>query len=292
MKIILGVSLSSSDRDYEKKIVLKGENILIKRLGTDGDFNKARKLFLDYEDKIDAFGLGGADLTLGIGNDRYRIRDISKLIKGIKTPIFDGNGIKKILDKQSIDMLKKSLDLKNKKVLMVCATNRSGMAEEFEKNQCKMTYGDLMFGLKVDFPIHSLKTGKILIKILLPIITKFPFKFIYPIGKTTKKNYKFIEYFQRADIIAGDFHYIKKYSPEDLSGKIILTTTTTKEDVIDLKNRGVKYLIVSTPEIGERCYGSNIIEAMLYSLNKKYRLRDYRELIKVLNLKPTIKKLN
>jgi len=289
---ILGISLCSSERDYEKIISLDGNSICIKRIGAEGDFRRARKLFLENQDKVEAFGLGGADLTLGIGDDHYKIRDISRLVQGIKTPIFDGNGIKGILDRQAINVLKDNIDIKNKKVFLVCATNRSGMAEEFEKNECKMTYGDMMFGLRINLPVHSLKAGKILMKVLLPFVTKLPYKFLYPIRKSQKKNYRYIRHFNEADIIAGDFHYIEKYSPENLSGKIVITTTVTKDDVISLKNRGVKYLIVSTPEIGERCYGSNLIEAMLYSLNKKYKLKNHRELIKILNLKPTFKKLN
>jgi len=60
----------------------------------------------------------------------------------------------------------------------------------------------------------------------------------------------------KADVIAGDYLYIDKYMPEDLQGKIILTNTTTSENVEELKKRGVSLLITTTPVIEGRSFGT------------------------------------
>jgi len=66
---------------------------------------------------------------------------------------------------------------------------------------------------------------------LLPIITRLPFQLIYPTGekqdKTSPKQRRWLEW---ADIIAGDFHYIRRNLPDNLEGKVVLTNTTTEED--------------------------------------------------------------
>jgi len=75
---------------------------------------------------------------------------------------------------------------------------------------------------------------------------------LYPTGsKQLERTPKFVQYFKQADVIAGDYLYIDKYMPEDLQGKIILTNTTTSENVEELKKRGVSLLITTTPVIEE-----------------------------------------
>jgi hypothetical protein len=84
--------------------------------------------------------------------------------------------------------------------------------------------------------------------------------------------------------------------PKNLNGKIILTNTVTNDDIIDLKSRGVSYLITTTPEFNNRSFGTNVLEAVLVSiLNKNWEditEEDYLDLIKKLDFKPRIEKLN
>ncbi|HPZ10603.1 MAG TPA: quinate 5-dehydrogenase, partial [Candidatus Eremiobacteraeota bacterium] len=103
---------------------------------------------------------------------------------------------------------------------------------------------------------------------------------------------KYGEYYDEAFIIAGDFHFIRKYIPPCLSGKVIITNTITSSDVEELKKRKVEKLITTTPEIQGRSFGTNVIEAVLLILSKKewkeITSEDYLKLIKDLDLKPRV----
>ncbi len=57
MKRAVSISLGSSKRDKSVTIKLKDQEILVERIGTDGDIAKARQLYLDLDGKIDAFAL-------------------------------------------------------------------------------------------------------------------------------------------------------------------------------------------------------------------------------------------
>ena len=72
--------------------------------------------------------------------------------------------------------------------------------------------------------------------ILLPLLTRLPFKVLYPTGsKQEKVTPKYDRYYHQAEIIAGDFLYIKKYMPLNLKGKIIVTNTVTSADLVELE---------------------------------------------------------
>ena len=124
----------------------------------------------------------------------------------------------------------------------------------------------------------------------IPIEKYFP---IYPTGKEQEKNTpRFKRIFEKSDIIAGDFMYIRRYMPKDLKGKIIITNTTTKEDVKMLKERGASHLITTTPRINGRTFGTNAIEAAFASvLQEVDGLEDYQDILRVIDYKPEVSKL-
>jgi ribosome biogenesis protein Tsr3 len=83
--------------------------------------------------------------------------------------------------------------------------------------------------------------------------------------------------------------------PINMDGKVIVTNTTTEADVELFRQRGVKYLMTTTPVLYGRSFGTNTIEAALVAISGKGRelsLEEYEELIDKLGMKPQIRKLN
>jgi hypothetical protein len=132
----------------------------------------------------------------------------------------------------------------------------------------------------------------------LPDACKLPFQFFYPTGKKQEKppEPKYPQYYYDADIIAGDFHFMRQFMPDDLKGKIVLTNTVTEKDVDELRKRGVKMLITTTPDFQGRSFGTNVVEAALLALlGKKWSdvtADDYEHVLHELHLKPRVVHLN
>lgn len=296
MKYILSVSLGSSKRDHAFETEFMGEMFHIERIGTDGDFARAIKLIEENDGKVDAFGMGGIDLYVYIAGKRYTIRDAERLVAAAKkTPMVDGSGLKNTLERKCIlEVQEKGIvDLKGKNVLMVCAVDRFGMAEAFEEVGAKLTLGDFIYTVGIPLPLHSLKTLRIAGSIAAPFIVKMPFDKIYPTGE--KQNDiipKHSKYYYKADVIAGDFNYIRRYLPEKLNGQVIITNTTTRDDMKLLKQRGVSKVITTTPDMGGRSFGTNVIEALMITLMKKpldqIAPEDYYAMLNELDLKPGV----
>jgi len=297
MKRIVSISLGSSRRDHKVSLSILGEEVVIERIGTDGDIQKAIEKAKELDGKVSAIGLGGIDLYFIIGNKRYVVRDALKIKRVIqKTPVVDGSIVKDTLERQTVKKLNELIPggIRGKNVLLPSAVDRFGMAEAFYSLGANIIIGDLMFALGLPIPIHSIKVLKLLAYMLLPIITKLPFYMLYPVGEKQEVNTpKFTKYFLWADIIAGDFIYIKKYIPERLDGKIILTNTVTPKDKELLKERGVKYLITTTPELEGRSFGTNVLEGFLIAMqDKKLPQESDEEFLERIGFKPRIERLN
>jgi hypothetical protein len=298
----VSVSIGSSLRNHCVETEILGEKYIIERIGTDGDIDKAIELIKKLDGKVDALGLGGIDLYLTGADRKFMIKEAIPIVKAAsKTPIVDGSGLKNTLEKNVMEFLykQKIIDFSKKRALLVCAIDRYKMAEAFMNFGCDTILGDLIFALGIPIPIKSLTVFRRVVNVLLPVVSRLPYEVLYPTGQkqnTQSKSNKFDKYYHEADIIAGDFLYIKKYLPLYLHNKIIITNTVTKEDVKLLKERGVNILITSTPELDGRSFGTNVMEAVLIAASGKQpnqlTIEDYNDLIKKINFLPRIEYLN
>ncbi|HEX3368255.1 MAG TPA: hypothetical protein VHS56_01660, partial [Candidatus Cybelea sp.] len=121
-----------------------------------------------------------------------------------------------------------------------------------------------------------------------------PFQFFYPTGKKQEQppQPKYPQYYEEAEIVAGDFHFMRQYMPDRLDGKIVLTNTVTQANVEELEQRGVATLITTTPDIAGRSFGTNVLEAALLALLGKtweeVVPEDYQRLLHELHLRPRV----
>ncbi len=298
MKHIVGISLGSSTRDHAVTVELKGEQYKIERIGTDGDMRKMIEKIRELDGNVDAFGLGGMDLYIYAVDRRYEFRDSRRIFNAAqKTPIVDGSGLKNTLERRSIDQLNEQSDIFKtpKKVLLMSAMDRLGMAQAFEKAGCKMTYGDLLYVLNLPIPLYTLKSLAAIARVLAPLVGQLPFTMIYPTGSKQSINKpRYTRYFHENDIIAGDFHFIHRYMPEELPGKMIVTNTVTSDDVEFLRKRKLKTLVTTTPEMEGRSFGTNVMEALLVCMadgKKELSEAQYHVLLEELDLKPRVVEL-
>lgn len=297
MKRVVSVSAGSSKRDKAVEAEFLGESFSIERVGTDGDLVKFAEKMRELDGKVDAIGLGGVDLYIYSEGKRYAFRQVAKLaMNAKKTPVVDGSGLKNTLEKRTIQLLQERgiIDFPKSKVLMVSGVDRFGMADALRQIGCDIVFGDLMFSMGIPIPLRSWRALRLVARALLPVIVLMPLSWLYPMGEKQEKiTPKYEKYYRWADVIAGDFHFIKKHMPDDLTGKVIITNTTTEEDVKALKQRGVRLLITSTPEFSGRSFGTNVMEGVLLALSGKSSLtpEEYLAELEKIGWEPRISEL-
>lgn len=298
-KRIVSVSIGSSKRNSKAEVSLPGlpDTFVLERIGTDGSWEKAIGLVRELDGQVDAFGLGGADLYVWAGKRRYTFRDSARMAAAAKkSPMLDGSGLKHTLERNAVRLLDPQIQWKGKKVLVPSALDRFGLAEALDKAGAEVIYGDFIYALGLPFPIRQLAVLRLCAYILMPVITQLPFKWLYPTGEKQEKQILDWrqKYFQWADVIAGDWHFMRRYMPPDMRGKIILTNTTTEEDLEFMRARGVKTLVTTTPRISGRSFGTNVMEAFIVALAGKHPLSEgeYLEYIEKLGLKPQVTELS
>lgn len=267
---VVSVSLGSRARDVDLTVELLGERVRIERRGTDGSVRDARALVAELDGRVDAIGLGGLDLYLQWFGRRYYFRQARAIASAAKrTPVVCGAGLKDSLERRAVAALEPSIGWRGRRVLLTAGLDRFGMAEALVEHGAAVTFGDLIFALGVDWPIRDMRTLDRVARLLAPIVTKLPVSWIYPTGERQggdATSERFAAHYRAAEVVAGDWHLIRRHCPARLDGVTVFTNTTTRADVEFLRARGAVRLITTTPRFDGRSLSTNLLEAAFVAL--------------------------
>lgn len=299
MKRAVSISLGSATRDKEAVVNLLGEDVSVQRIGTDGDIERAIQLYNDLDGKVDAFGVGGVKLGFQVGDRYYPLRSASKLVAGVRrTPVVEGAGLKQTLERRIAQFVEQEIgaEIQPKRVLITSGVDRYGSVVSFVEAGYDILIGDLAFALGLPIPIRSLRGLRLLARVLLPLLSYLPISVLYPTGEKQEEIVpKFESWYAWASVIAGDCLYVKHHMPDRLDGKVVVTNTTTEADVEAFRQRGVRYLVTSTPRLDGRSFGTNMMEAALVAAvgsGQPLGQQELERLLEQLGLTPTIQRLN
>jgi predicted amino acid dehydrogenase len=299
---IVSVSLGSSSRDYELSTQVFGDEVHVRRLGVDGDVRRARDLVAQFDGKVDAIGLGGANLYFQVGRRTYIHQQIQALADAAQTtPVVDGVHLKNTLERWAISQVAEQHPgiFGHKRIFVVSGVEHYAMAQVLSSYSHHLLFGDPLFQLNLPFVLRSFKQLERYADLVLPVLCRAAYDRLYPVGQEQDLHTpRGTQYFERAHIVVGDYAHIRRFAPEKLRGKVLITDSLSSADVSDLRERGVGSLITLTPPLseGHPFVGSNVLEAMLVSFLDRPSAEvtddDYLNLVARGELQPRVTVLN
>jgi predicted amino acid dehydrogenase len=301
-KQIASISLGPSSRDYELVTQMFGEQVHVRRIGADGDVARARALVAQFDGHVDAIGLGSMSIYFQVGHRTYVHQQIQHVASAARvTPVVDGVHLKNTLERWAIGKIaSRQRDLfSHKRVFVVSGIDRFSLAEVLSAYTTRITFGDPLFHLNLPFALHSFAQLEGYAALALPALCRAPYGKLCPVGGDQDlRTARGQRYFDQADIIAGDFAYIRRFAPENLRRKTLITNALSANDVEDLRARGVESLITITPPLDDKhpFVGTNVIEAIFVSFMDRpvsdLTDDDYLNLICQSGLEPQVTVLN
>jgi hypothetical protein len=297
---VVSISLGPSSRDKAVEVSLLGRRFMIERIGTDGHIDRFARFLRQYDGVADVLCLGGINIALRWRETEYPVRQVHSILRKVrKTPVVDGSGLRATLEPLTLDVMQEAgiVDLEHARALMVNAFDRYWLAKAIADRCGKVIYGDMLFSFGMPLPVRSLQAMDSWARVLLPVITRLPHQWAYSSGIHSNHIVPgYGKYYEWADLVAGDFGYIRHYMARNLEDKVVLTNTTTPQDVHLLAERGVKYLVTTTPEIEGRTFAMNVTEGVFAALlgrpPDQITAEDYVALAQRLGWQPHIRQLS
>lgn len=267
---VVSISLGPSSRDKAVEIELLGRRLMIERIGADGQIDRFARFLRQYDGVADVLCLGGLNLRISWAGVDYPVRQVRMILRDVcSTPVVDGSTLRAVLEPLTLDALDDEgvISPAEARVLMMNALDRYGLARAIGERCREVIYGDLVFSFGIPVPVRSLSAMDSWARMLLPVVTRLPHQWAYATGVHSNRISSGHEsYYDWADMIAGDFSYIRHYMPERLDGKVILTNTTTAGDIDLLSARGARCVVTTTPEIEGRAFAMNVTEGVFTAL--------------------------
>lgn len=302
MKEIVSISLGSASRDYELSTRISGEEFHVRRVGTGGDADRAREIVAQIDGQVDAIGMGEMYLRFRVGRRTYSHPQVQRIASAARTtPVVDGAHLKETLERWAIGRVAEQQPgiFSQKRVLVVSGIDRCGMAEALSFYTPHVWFGDPIFQLHLPFALHSLKQLERYARLMMPALCRAHDRVLFPAGTDQElRTPRGGRYFHQAEIIAGDYAYIRRFAPDNLRRKVIITDNLTAADLEELQARGVESVINITlpPPTGSAPVGLDVMEAMLSTFMDRPPTQvtkdDYLNLIARCEMEPQIVTLN
>ncbi|MBF0119287.1 MAG: dehydrogenase [Desulfobacterales bacterium] len=303
-KQIVSISLGSSRDDYAFGTEFLGHDFYVKRVGADGNLNKAAELLFQYEDKADAIGLGSVKFPYSLGSKRLTEKQTQKLEElgsKLKIPVTTGDTLRKVFHEWSLRHIHFKLGnnyFTNNRVLFFSGMVNYIMAKVLSEYTDNLQFADPIMEDNIPKLLNSLKELEMYAEGLHEIMKWVPTKRLTSSAIPLKiwNDYILRKAIQKATVLVVpgyDFYkYLEKCTLEELVGKTVITSTAYADRLAYLKERGVDVVIDNTPKVLEQVIGVNILEAMIIShLGKpkdKVTSDDFLEIISEHKIEPRV----
>ncbi|GIV98206.1 MAG: hypothetical protein KatS3mg057_2863 [Herpetosiphonaceae bacterium] len=251
MKRIVSISLGSSQRDYTITTTLLGEQVHVRRIGTNGDIERVAALIREYDGAVDAIGLGGLTPIFRIGNAHYPHRQAQRIAAlAKKTPVADGSLLKGTLERWAV---KRAVDRERsrfnyRRVFVFSGIDRYPLASALSSYEVELRFGDPRIHFNLPWGVQSLEGLERYARVAMPILALLPYSRIHPVALGNYGHDSRLEdYCKWADILAGDSAFLRRYAPKDLRGKTIFTDDPTPDEIEDLREARGRYADYNDP---------------------------------------------
>ncbi len=303
MKRIVSISLGSSQRNYHFMTTVLGQRVEVQRIGTDGDIARATALVREYDGQVDAIGLGGLTPVFRVGAARYPHPEaLHVATQARRTPVVDGGVIKATLERWAVKRANDTVPgiFRYRRILLTSGIERYQLAQALSQYEGDLRFADPIVHLGLSFlPVPaSLEQLELYAATALPLIALLPYKVLHPVA-LGQEGYdpRAATFFDWADVIAGDFAFIRRFAPPDLKGKTIITDDPSPAEIEDLRSRGVVTLVTMTPPLSEeRAFVSaDVLEAIIAAVQESNAQPGEAEVLDFINAarwEPTIQYLN
>lgn len=297
MKKIVSISVGSAEHDYEFTGTFLGKKFNIKRVGCNGDISLVKKRVREYDGEVDAIGLGGISAQFKIGNTTHIHQEAQSVIKQArKTPVADGRGLKSILQAWTIRAVNQNLkDIFNhENILFMSGIGQYEMAKVLEEYTSNLTFCDPMVHFSTPYFLESINALEYYAAASMPVLTRLPYSWFYPKGWNGDEWKPLLlgKPFEKAEVVVGDFSYVRHYTPSMLPNKMVVTDSIDDAGIALLKKRGVSTIITTVPDFFKQRVDINVVHAIMAAyLEKKpseIGENDYLDIIDRAGIEPRV----
>jgi predicted amino acid dehydrogenase len=252
--LVVNVSLTGSERDYDARVTFLDQRFRIVRQGTGGDVGAARDLVRHWAGRADAIAVTGVREARAAGlydGDLDAVEKV-KAAAGDEVPVTDGHALHDVLQEWAIRHLRTTQPgyFDNARTVVLGGTNHDRTVRVLRESTRNLEFADPLLRLDLPATLHSVP--------LLGIAgdaAAWPLHHLPGVvrGRLRAPGQAWSHALARkaardCDVVVATYDELAGFGLEDLAGKTLITSAISDERLAELAGRGVDLVLDATPQ--------------------------------------------
>lgn len=296
--LIVNISLSGPERDYDQSVKFLGRSFRIVRVGAGGSVKRAIEELRNWSGQADAIGISGvhdAEVAGTLKGNPATLRKAAE--QTAEAVVTDGHRLRNVLQEWTIRHLAGEMPgyFSNARVVVLGGRNHyrtTRVLSEFTKN---LRFSDPAVEYGLD-DIHTpFEVFERAVTASGWLLEKMPSALV---SAATAPGRKFIETrvrkaLQDCDVVVATFKELDQFDLDDLKGKTLISTSIGAERLNSLRERGIDLILDDVPQpFGKVVVNEATLEALMLVAGEAEESRlsddDLLEMIQSAELRPRI----
>ncbi len=268
--IVVNISLTGPERDYDEMVSFLGHDFRLVRLGTSGDVEAAQSLVEQWSSQAAAIAVTGDREARATGlydGGPEAIEDI-KAPAGV--PVTDGRMLGDVLQEWAIRHLTSQLPgiLDNARTVVLGGLNHDRTTRVLRDYTDNIEFADPLLRLDLPAKLNAYPPLSLAAKVGLWPLHQLP----RPIkGQISAPGQLLSHVLARraardCDVVVATFEELIGFGLEDLAGKTLISTAISEERLGELAERGVDLVLDAVPQPFAMTVNAAVLEAMMLAV--------------------------
>jgi predicted amino acid dehydrogenase len=272
MKNVISISLGSTSLDFDIRTRFLGQDMRLRRFGTDGNVARALKLVHQWDARADALGLGLARDSHRLGAPRSAgVLGARMQRAATRSPATTGKRLGEILLEWAVRHAQSELGhyFDNARVLFFSGMANHKLALSLAEYTENLRFADPLLQLGVPKLLGSLDALGLYAGGAHYVSDWAPPQVVPDVLLRQWTHFILRKAMQKATMLVAPVHELDTFGIEELAGKTIITSTVNGERLERFKDKGVHMVLDGSPEIGGHVIGPELLDAMVLAATGK-----------------------
>ncbi len=266
--VVVNISLTAPDRDFDEKVSFLGTDYRIVRIGTSGDVKAAKDLVVSWAEDAAAIAVTGIREARAAGLYDGELEAVATVKRATdKVPVADGHALRDVLQEWSIRYVQSEMPgfFNNARTVVLGGLNHDRTTRILREYTDNLEFADPLLrfdvpakldkspalGLAADVGVRAMRRlpGPVQSQIKAP-------------GQRASHN-RARKAAREADVVVATYDELIGFGLEDLAGKTLVTSSISEERLAELGSRGVDMVLDSTPQPFDVTVNTALLEAMM-----------------------------
>jgi predicted amino acid dehydrogenase len=292
--LVVNVSLTGADRDYDVQVQLFDRPFRLLRIGTGGDIDAAEDLVRRWGAEADAIAVTGVREARAAGLYDGELASIERVKRATDAvPVTDGHALDDVLQEWAVRHVQAELPgyFDNARTVILGGANHDRTTRILREYTDNVEFADPLLRLHLpalrdanpvidlaatvgSWPLHLLPGG---VRSELGV----PGQLLgHALARKAARD---------CDVLVASYDELHGFGLEDLAGKTLVTSAISDERLAELAGRGVDMVLDATPQPFDVTVSAAVLEAMmLASVSGQLTHDDLLDMIVAADLEPRV----